>query len=236
MFTPRGGGRGADRLTPTRVYTNPPISNLVPLCHHYHANNDDSRRRGRFITNGGTLADQSKAAKHYREAQASGLLDLDSTPPWARNNGGVSPRETVNKINMDQWWHKHTQTQQHSSPTDDATDPADGNNAYAGHYQHYMPPSMRQSTAENPLSMEQFDTPPGYRKFLPYESYVDNWGASISEDAVCAAVAVGDDSSPPKHARHTHHHNFSMPATCDFLTFLKFFKKYPCAPRRYALV
>lgn len=42
MFTPRGGGRGADRLTPTRVYTNPPISNLVPLCHHHHANNDDS--------------------------------------------------------------------------------------------------------------------------------------------------------------------------------------------------
>lgn len=198
MFTPRGGGRGADPLTPTRVYTNPPISNLVPLCHHHHANNDDSRRRGRFITNGGTLADQSKAAKHYREAQASGLLDPDSTPPWARNNGGVSPRETVNKINMDQWWHKHTQTQQHSSPTDDATDPADGNNAYAGHYQHYMPPSMRQSRAENPLTMEQFDR---------------------LQNMPDTPTTI-----------------FSMPATCDFLTFLKFFKKYPCAPRRYALV
>lgn len=54
--------------------------------------------------------------------------------------------------------------------------PADGNSAYAGHYQHYMSPSMRQSTAENPLTMEQFDTPPGYREDLPYESYVDNWG------------------------------------------------------------
>ena len=191
MFTPRGGGRGADRLTPTRVYTNPPISNLVPLCHHHHANNDDSRRRGRFITNGGTLADQSKAAKHYREAQASGLLDPDSTPPWARNNGGVSPRETVNKINTDQWWHKHTQTQQHSSHqhrghTDDAADPADGNSAYAGHYQHYMPPSMRQSTAKNPLTMEQFDT-------------------------------------PPKHARHTHHHNFFNVRHLRFSNFFEIF-------------
>lgn len=228
MFTPRGGGRGADRLTPTRVYTNPPISNLVPLCHHHHANNDDSRRRGRFITNGGTLADQSKAAKHYREAQASGLLDPDSTPPWARNNGGVSPRETVNKINTDQWWHKHTQTQQpsshqHRGHTDDAADPADGNSAYAGHYQHYMPPSMRQSTAENPLTMEQFDTPPGYREDLPYESYVDNWGASISEDAACAAVAVGDDSPPSKHARHTHHHNFFNARHLRFSNFFEIF-------------
>lgn len=37
MFAPRGGGRGADRLTPTRVYTNARISNLIPLCSSCHS-------------------------------------------------------------------------------------------------------------------------------------------------------------------------------------------------------
>ena len=36
MFAPRTRGRGADRLTPTRVYTNPPISNLHCLCTKHH--------------------------------------------------------------------------------------------------------------------------------------------------------------------------------------------------------
>lgn len=64
--------------------------------------------------------------------------------------------------------------------------PADGNSAYAGHYQHYMPPSMRLSTAENPLTMEQFDT-------------------------------------PPKHARHTHHHNFFNARHLRFSNFFEIF-------------
>ena len=165
MFAPRSGGRGTDPLTPTRVYTNPLISNLVLLCHHHHANNDDSRRRGWYmcIADDGRIgcadpADASSpteapsptnptAPNSTAKPKPAASSTPDNTPPWDRNNGTVSPRETVNKINTDQCWHKHTQTQQHSSHqhgghTDDAAGPADGNSAYAGHYQHYMPPSM----------------------------------------------------------------------------------------------
>lgn len=49
--------------------------------------------------------------------------------------------------------------------------PADGNNAYAGHYQHHMPPSMRQSTAENPLTMEQFDTPSKHARHTHHHNF-----------------------------------------------------------------
>lgn len=41
MFAPRGGGSGADRLTPTRVYTNSLISNLTIACPYHNGVNDD---------------------------------------------------------------------------------------------------------------------------------------------------------------------------------------------------
>ena len=37
MFAPRGGDSGTTRPTPTRVYTNPRISNLIPLCSSCHS-------------------------------------------------------------------------------------------------------------------------------------------------------------------------------------------------------
>lgn len=36
MFAPRGGGRDTNLPTPTKVYTNPPISNLHCLCRRHH--------------------------------------------------------------------------------------------------------------------------------------------------------------------------------------------------------
>ena len=43
MFAPRGGGRGVYPLTPTKVYTNPLISNLMLLCQRHHNMKTDGR-------------------------------------------------------------------------------------------------------------------------------------------------------------------------------------------------
>ena len=43
MFATQGGGSVTNRLTPTRVYTNPLISNLVTLCQHHHNIKTDRR-------------------------------------------------------------------------------------------------------------------------------------------------------------------------------------------------
>ena len=45
MFAPRGGGGGAYPLTPTRVYTNPLISNLTFLCAYHNSIDDDDPKR-----------------------------------------------------------------------------------------------------------------------------------------------------------------------------------------------